>query len=327
MTSVTAEIPETSREFIDELDESAAAIATIHELSLTRSKLGDLLDELPAGVLVHQEQGIVYANREAQRLLGTGHEPLIGRHLLDFADPSSEATLRDAFFHCIHHGKPVRAVDARINGAGGQHLQTQVSMAPLPWEGLPVLYVVVADITTLKESEERLRLLAITDPLTGLFNRRYFMELANREIGRSRRYGGTVSLMSIDIDHFKHINDGFGHAIGDLALKTFADACRDTMRSIDVLARMGGEEFAILLPETGLEAAQSVAERIRQRIEELSIPAGNRTVHFTVSIGISSCLGGGRTLDSLLSSADEALYRAKKAGRNRVVATVDTPFI
>ncbi|AWK86068.1 GGDEF domain-containing protein [Azospirillum thermophilum] len=293
------------------------------------AQLGDVLDRIPVGVLIHRETGIVYANQEgAQLLVGPGRSPL-GRNLLEFVEPAERAALETAFLDCLHGGVPVRTMDVTLLGPGagpdGHPIRTQVSMAPLPWDGPAVAYVVVTDVTTLKENEDRLQVLAITDPLTGLFNRRHFMELAESELNRSRRYGGQVSLLSVDIDHFKHINDAFGHAIGDRALKAFADGCRSMLRTNDIFGRIGGEEFAILLPETGADAARAAAERLRETIAGLRVPAGRRTIHFTISAGVSSCRDGDRTLDALLSSADKALYRAKHGGRNRVVVAADTP--
>ncbi|ALJ33963.1 diguanylate cyclase [Azospirillum brasilense] len=312
--------------FID-FDDDSDAVATSHELSLTRSKLGDMLDLLPAGLLIHQEMGIVFANQEAARILGQNGDALVGRHFLDFIEESGIDDQRDAFLRCLRERELVRCQDGVTVSADGQRTCVQVSMSPLPWDGLPVIYVLINDVTALKESEERLRRLSITDSLTGVSNRRHFVEAAEQELARARRHGRPVTLLMLDLDHFKSINDTHGHAVGDEALRTFTAACRALLRENDLLGRTGGEEFAILLPETDIAGARMVAERIRRRTAELAVPAGDETVRFTVSIGVACCAAGTRDVDAMLSSADEALYRAKAAGRNRVVcAREPTPF-
>ncbi len=310
-----------------EFDDDTDAVATSHELSVTRSKLGDLLDLLPAGLLIHQEMGIVFANQEATRILGHSGDALVGRHFLDFVEESGIEDQRDAFLRCLRGRELVRSKDGVLVSADGQRTFVQVSMSPLPWEGLPVIYVLINDVTVLKESEERLRLLSITDSLTGTSNRRHFVEAAEQELARARRYGHPSSLLMLDIDHFKSINDTHGHAVGDEALRTFTAACRALLRESDLLGRTGGEEFAILLPETDVAGARMVAERIRRCTAELLVPARTETVRFTVSIGVACCAAGTRDVDAMLSSADEALYRAKAAGRNRVLCALEpTPF-
>jgi diguanylate cyclase (GGDEF)-like protein len=162
--------------------------------------------------------------------------------------------------------------------------------------------------------------LAITDPLTGVFNRRYFMGFAAKEFLRSQRYSHVFSAIQMDIDHFKKINDAHGHAVGDEVLKAFTANCQEILRECDVLGRFGGEEFSIILPETEREGALIVAERIRQTIADLKVYVDDRTVRFTVSIGITSLRKGDTGLDAVLRRADEALYLAKNGGRNKVVA-------
>ncbi len=312
--------------FID-FDDDRDAVATSHELSLTRSKLGDMLDLLPAGLLIHQEMGIVFANQEAARILGQSGDALVGRHFLDFVEETGIDDQRDAFLRCLRQRELVRSQDGVTVSTDGRRTCVQVSMSPLPWDGLPVIYVLINDVTALKESEERLRRLSITDPLTGVSNRRHFVEAAEQELARARRHGWPVTLLMLDLDHFKSINDTHGHAVGDEALRTFTAAGRALLRENDLLGRTGGEEFAILLPETDIAGARMVAERIRRRTAELAVPAGGETVRFTVSIGVACCAAGTRDVDAMLSSADEALYRAKAAGRNRVVcAREPTPF-
>ena len=160
--------------------------------------------------------------------------------------------------------------------------------------------------------------LATTDSLTGLRNRRYFMETASQEFERARRYQTPLSLLMLDADHFKSINDRYGHPVGDEALKALAEHGRRQLREVDLFARMGGEEFAILLPQTDFTAARAVAERLRQTIAEQLVTAEGNLVHFTVSIGLAQLEASTTNLDDLLRQADAALYQAKENGRNRV---------
>ncbi|MCW2236593.1 GGDEF domain-containing response regulator [Azospirillum canadense] len=168
---------------------------------------------------------------------------------------------------------------------------------------------------------------ARTDPLTGLANRRSVLERADEEIARSRRYGHPLSVVMADIDHFKRINDTYGHAAGDEALRRFAQALRDDLRPCDLLGRYGGEEFVVLLPETGIDDAPLVAERLRALVAALPVVQDGVRFHMTASFGVAavdaavmvSSPTGGRGIEPALKEADAALYRAKEAGRNRVV--------
>jgi len=169
---------------------------------------------------------------------------------------------------------------------------------------------------------EQLLELALTDPLTGVFNRRAFLERAEGELARTRRTGRPLSALMCDIDHFKRINDTHGHAAGDEALKRFAACCRAHLRVSDVLGRLGGEEFAILLPETGAGEAVLVAERLREAVAGLEVESEEARFGLTVSIGATAFLCGADTVDRALARADEALYRAKTGGRNRVELAV-----
>ena len=160
---------------------------------------------------------------------------------------------------------------------------------------------------------------AITDELTGLVNRRRFLDALRSEISRGQRLGGRLSVVLADLDDFKLVNDRFGHHAGDEVLLAFADLLRAHGRDVDVAARLGGEEFAILLPETGIEGASAGAERLRHSLAELSLPIGENSegVQVTASFGVAE-LSNGQSLDALLRAADGALYEAKGKGKNRV---------
>lgn len=178
------------------------------------------------------------------------------------------------------------------------------------------------DITAQKVIECELVRQAHTDHLTGFNNRGHFMQQAEHELTRVVRYGGELSIFMLDVDHFKKINDTYGHKVGDIVLQKLATVCQDTLRVVDIIGRVGGEEFAILLPETNEEEAIRVAERLREAIADAKVPLGNGLpLSVTVSIGIASLTSKDDNIDVLLNLADKALYAAKHAGRNRVSVT------
>jgi len=175
------------------------------------------------------------------------------------------------------------------------------------------------DVTEQKRLEKELREMASTDVLTGIHNRRHFLEMCDVEIQRAQRYDHDLSMIMLDIDWFKDINDTYGHAVGDEAIKLMTVLCQQMLRTTDVLGRIGGEEFAILLPETELEAALLIAERIRKNAEEFTFDTGTSDIgRFTASFGITALHAGDEVPDDLLKRCDIALYEAKASGRNRV---------
>jgi len=179
---------------------------------------------------------------------------------------------------------------------------------------------VMEDISERKHIMETLHELATLDVLTKIPNRGYFISIAESEFNRAVRYNKSLSVMMLDIDHFKHVNDTYGHITGDMLLQKFAVRCCELIRSEDTIGRLGGEEFAFLLPEIDQEGARAVGERIRQEIEmlELEAPDG-RLVKITCSIGITQNEKDDDSFDLLLSRADKAMYEAKRGGRNRVM--------
>lgn len=182
------------------------------------------------------------------------------------------------------------------------------------------IITICVEITDRKIFENELRRLATVDPLTGCFNRRRFLELANMEFVRAERYNLSLCVMMLDIDHFKSINDTFGHAVGDEALIKLAKVVKGMIRDTDIFGRFGGEEFALLLPNTSLIDGQKIAERVRETIGAIKLSSNEDVISFTVSIGLTHYLVKmDDTISKALQRADEALYVAKKSGRNRVV--------
>lgn len=159
---------------------------------------------------------------------------------------------------------------------------------------------------------------ARVDPLTGLNNRRAFFEMADREVNRAVRHGFPVALAMLDMDHFKAINDIHGHATGDRVLVALAEVLRQSTREVDVVGRLGGEEFVILMPDTSREAAVLAAERLREAVAAISMEMGGHRLFLTASLGVAWLHGSVQQVGDLLVQADDALYRAKSSGRNRV---------
>jgi diguanylate cyclase (GGDEF)-like protein len=172
----------------------------------------------------------------------------------------------------------------------------------------------------LQAANERLRELATKDGLTGLFNYRYFQESLDREISRTLRYKSPLALILIDIDHFKKVNDTYGHPVGDIVIKVIGTMMKKAVRESDMVARYGGEEFAAILPETDLKGAAILAERLRRAVEARDITAGDKVIKVTISAGICaynlSSGDGGKT--DLINAADKGLYHAKESGRNKI---------
>ena len=214
------------------------------------------------------------------------------------------------------HEHRIMTLNGKIKWVLGKATTQQQADGSVLWSGI------LTDITERVLLMQELEQLAKTDVLTGLVNRRQFLELAELEITRSRRYNNMLTIMMMDIDYFKTVNDTYGHKAGDLVLQKLATICKDVLREVDIIGRLGGEEFAVLLPETVGMEAMDVAERIRQELENASVdlPDQATTVKFTVSIGIATMTSRQETIDSLLQDADAALYQAKNSGRNKIVS-------
>lgn len=181
----------------------------------------------------------------------------------------------------------------------------------------------IAVLTLLRRiqtNQDELHRLSTTDGLTGALNRRRFEELAEVERRRSQRSGAPVSVLVLDIDHFKRVNDQFGHAAGDAALRMLAKTCLATLRPSDLFGRWGGEEFVIAMPEARAAGALKAAERLREILAAARFDANGKPRSITVSIGVATLQRDELTIDHAIARADRALYRAKAAGRNRVEA-------
>jgi diguanylate cyclase (GGDEF)-like protein len=189
----------------------------------------------------------------------------------------------------------------------------------------PVVGVIAHLLFEAEAARQTAERLAVTDALTGAFNRRHFFECGEREFGRSLRSRQPLCVLLFDVDDFKSVNDRHGHATGDRVLVEVARVCQLCMRDYDLLARYGGEEFVALLPATDLAQAMRVAERVRAAVEAATVTNdGGQSIGITVSIGVAQVRAPSASFDGLLAEADASMYCAKRAGKNQVVATAPT---
>jgi diguanylate cyclase (GGDEF)-like protein len=175
-------------------------------------------------------------------------------------------------------------------------------------------------VLQVERAHEQLRIQSNVDHLTGIFNRRYFMDRLREEIDRSMRHGSSFAVAFIDVDNFKRINDEHGHLSGDEILRQLTQICSKQIREMDTLARIGGEEFALLLPQTTAEDAAHLVERLRANVAATRAKIGDGWLDVTVSIGLASSCRDALDVNAILRRADEALYAAKRQGKNRLVA-------
>ncbi len=211
---------------------------------------------------------------------------------------------------------------ARGKIIGSLYLTDKVNDQPFTQEDEALMVRLATDAASAIENArlfEEVQQLAATDSLTGLHNRRHWLELAGREFERARRYGRPLAAIMLDVDHFKQVNDAYGHAIGDQVLRLMASRCRENLREIDLLGRYGGEEFAALLPENDLDSTRNAAERLRQCVAEAPFDTLRGPLTITISVGVAALTASCPELPDLLNQADAAMYAAKAAGRNRVV--------
>jgi diguanylate cyclase (GGDEF)-like protein/PAS domain S-box-containing protein len=231
-------------------------------------------------------------------------------------------------------GEPVTYEWSAPAAVGVSYYQTAVSPLRNSQGEIVGIVGVGRDISERRAAEENIRLLnieleqlALTDYLTNLSNRRYFMQRGAEEFKRAQRNNQPLALMMLDIDEFKKVNDSYGHEAGDQALQQVAAVMKSSLREIDLLGRLGGEEFAVLLPDTSEQDAVVLAERVRQSIANMSFETPGQVLSnpITISIGVAVISDEMSSIDDLLRKADAALYRAKQSGRNRVVVDQGNP--
>lgn len=295
-----------------------------HALDSQRAFYRTVLEEMSAGLTLLDPCGIaLYESPASTRLHGQPSSQVVGKSWAKTILEERDAQrVQETLYELIGNPGQSVALEAQLKPHDGSYVTIQLNIRNcLHMPEVRAMVCTFKDISPLKNIEQQLRTLATTDELTGLANRRQFLSLARHEMARTLRYQRPLSLLMIDIDYFKSINDRFGHPVGDDVLRHLGELCRRSLRQEEIPARLGGEEFAVLMPETDLAGARLVAERLRLAVSSQDIPslAGRHTL--TASFGISQLNGPTDTLEAMLTRADEALYAAKRNGRNRVEAT------
>ncbi len=294
------------------------------QLRETRDTLQTIIYSSPLAILtMDAEDQVTMWNPAAEGMFGWSDKQTLGK--IDPTVPENKIREYEALRNATLSGMSFSNMDTVRMKKDGDQFPVSLSVAPLRGQQNEVIgrLHIITDITERKKLQEELRQQATTDELTKVPNRRRFIDLANSEIKRAIRLKRPPAVALIDIDHFKQINDTYGHATGDLALIAFTQICQKQIREIDVFARFGGDEFVLLFPETSQEQAYEIVERIRMALTTNPVDLDGRPVTITLSCGIASLGDEQTSFDALLNRADQALYRAKEAGRNRVVIETD----
>ncbi len=272
------------------------------------------------GVVITDREGTIeWINPAVTRLSGFGMQEAVGQNARLFHSGAQDRGFYDRLWHTINAGAVWRG-DLVNRRKDGSLYSEEMTITPVLDEAGSIQHFVAVkqDITERKRMEGELRELASTDPLTGVANRRRFLEAVGAELQRIQRYGNGGSLLMLDLDHFKRVNDRLGHGTGDEVLRHFTALVQRHLRTTDLLGRLGGEEFGVLLTETPLAGAREFAERLRRHVEAEPADTGRGAVAVTVSIGVTPLASSDGAPDEVLARADEALYQAKSRGRNRV---------
>ncbi len=291
-----------------------------HQANEQKLLLDTILNNINAHVYMKDsDRNFLYVNTQVAKLFGDRAENIIGKK--DTEILSKE--IADHFYQSdriVFETKERQIIEEEATDDDGNTHHYISTKIPFHSPGkLPALIGFSTEVTELFQLKEEFKKLATIDSLTELYNRRHFIEQANKEYSRAKRYNLSLTLISIDIDHFKSINDNFGHPAGDKVLVAVSKQLQESLRQTDVLARIGGEEFSILLPETSTDDALVFAERLRKAQSQLRISGDwQGEIQLSVSIGISSYQANDIEFDALFSRADKALYQAKHAGRNQV---------
>ena len=295
----------------------SSQVAVEQTMLRTEQHLRSVLEILPYPIYIARRSDgrLMFVNRKMCLLFQRGAGAMLRGTSVDFfVNPHERDNIRKLFDTL----NDVRDLEIKMKTSSGEEFMAEFSAIRMEYNGEPAVLAALNDISDRKALEAELMRQASTDSLTGICNRRYFMAQAEQEMRRSRRFERPLSVMMLDIDHFKPINDQYGHAVGDTVLQGVVRRALESFRQSDQIARFGGEEFAAILPETGLASALEVAERLRQHLAERPIIAAGTPIFCTISIGVAELNADDPSMDSLLHRADQALYRAKQGGRNRV---------
>ena len=289
-----------------------------HNISQINRRIEDIIKSSPFPILITRisDDKIILANTNAIKLFGMNEQSVANHHFKEFfADSNNRQLLLEAIEEC----KEVQDFEVLIktpNASTPFWLLTSAKIIDYNYD--VVLYLAFQDITTRKSREAMLQNQATRDPLTSIYNRRYFETEVKKQITKLTQERKPYSVLMIDADHFKNINDTYGHKIGDKVLIELATKVEKELREKDIVARFGGEEFVVFLPEINSAQAIRVADRLRESIASIIVYTdAKKPVKFTVSIGVSSSEVS-NNIDILIKASDKALYKAKQGGRNRV---------
>jgi len=262
---------------------------------------------------------IVYVNKAFTELTGYTQKDVIGKNPRILQSTGTDEDTKNKIREGLKQKKPIR-VTIKNYSKSGEEYWLDLSILPLKnFQGTVTHFVAIErDVTEQKNIEQKLEILSRTDPLTGLLNRRSFDEILINELSRFKRSKEAYSLLMFDIDHFKKINDTYGHSTGDIAIQNIAKSCQSILRSHDKVARIGGEEFCVLLPYTSKKVALNVAEKLRDIISKSLISTTSGDITMTISIGVSEADINDTEHNAILERADKKMYEAKETGRNRV---------
>lgn len=287
-------------------------------LTESETRFRTIFDSVHDGIVVAdvQTRRFRMVNAAICRMLGYSRDELLQRGMTDI-HPEEELPRIARIFDQMSQEATGLVPDLPMQRKDGSVFHADTSSSPITIDGVACLVGVFRD-TTERRRAERAEELASRDSLTSLYNHRMFYALLQDEMARTRRFGHPVSLLMLDIDHFKHVNDSYGHQAGDAILKGLSGLLVRHARAVDRVCRYGGEEFTVILPETGADTAFETAERLRTAIESHPFDAGDgRMIGITVSIGVATHPQQVDTLEDLVKASDLALYAAKQGGRNR----------
>jgi len=289
-------------------------------------RIRDIVDSAFDGIITINEKGIIDSfNPAATAIFGYMPEEIIGKNI-KILTPSPHREMHDDYIHRYIETREAHIVDkpreVEAIRKDGSSFPMSLCVGARNYGERWMFTGIVRDITERKEMEKELKKMASTDALTGLYNRGFLNNSLENEYRRAIRYNSQLSLMILDIDHFKNVNDNYGHPVGDSVLLHIATELKRQARDIDIVARYGGEEFVLILPQTDSQSSLILAERLRASIEALNIPIDDLILNVTISVGLVSIpTTKAESADHLLTIADRALYEAKRRGRNRVVPT------
>jgi two-component system cell cycle response regulator len=312
------QLEQTNQELAKRVDELTRSQALLAE---RERKLSAFVEALPNLAFILDEQGYYLEVMATETsLLIAKPADLIGKSVEDVMPPKEGAKIVDAIQQTIEKGG-IQIIEYKIPVlAGGEHwFEGRIACMEKDDYDHGKVVLIASEITERVHLYQQVQRLANEDVLTGCNNRRHFMAVAAQEIQRSMRYKRPLSLLMVDVDHFKNFNDRYGHQVGDLLLCHLVNLCQKELRVVDILGRYGGDEFVILMPETARAGAGLAAVRLLSKIQKMKVKTREGNLSITVSMGLSSLERGfddTMTLDGLVKSADDALYIAKKEGRN-----------